>query len=313
MAKREQAELTTPIVHRDIQSGLLLAPIPKGRPVSESKRVVKIDNLPDSVLAHAYPTLLAAGASTAPPDAEAKEEEEVVVDDDDNEEVMDEGTAEGKAEGKAEGTSGLTAMLFGEPVHSEGLKCKAWGLYTDDAGAQAAKEALMKLPQFAELVEPVQARPRPRRAAPTAAPAAPHRPPRRPPPHCRHVTARSPTAPPAPPPGRRRLWRASRLRSSRRRLRCPRRACGGTASGAHRPRLRPDPPTDAPPSRAARPPPRSPPAPLLPTPLASPRPRRRCDEIVAALEARLDMAGACKAALGKVGEKCSEAERLQVT
>ena len=41
------------------------------------------------------------------------------------------------------GTSGLTAMLFGEPVHSEGLKCKAWGLYTDDAGAQAAKEALM--------------------------------------------------------------------------------------------------------------------------------------------------------------------------
>ena len=224
---------------------------------------------------------------------------------------MDEGTAEGKAEGKAEGTSGLTAMLFGEPVHSEGLKCKAWGLYTDDAGAQAAKEALMKLPQFAELVEPVQARPRPRRAAPTAAPAAsaPAAPAAALPPHHRPLPDSSPR--PAPRP-------QATVESVAPPVEPPPPPLPAESVRRHCERCAPPAPPPRPADGRAAFPRREAPAALSPRPaaahaLASPRPRRRCDEIVAALEARLDMAGACKAALGEVGEKCSEAERLQVT
>ena len=38
----------------------------------------------------------------------------------------------------------------------------------------------------------------------------------------------------------------------------------------------------------------------------------RCDDIVTALEARLEMPGTCKAALGKVGAACGHEERLQL-
>ena len=188
VAQRAQALLAAPSVGRDIKTGLLLPPPLSGQPVSTATKLVKLDNLPDSVVAHAYPALLAAGA--------------------------------GGASAGAGGRS-LTAMVFGEPVRADNMRCKAWALYADEAGARTASEALRKLPQLSELVESVQA----------------------------SVEAFAPPVEPPPP----------QLSSE-----SAKRHCG------------------------------------------------RCDDIVTALEARLEMPGACKAALGEVGAACGEAERLQL-
>jgi hypothetical protein len=135
VAQRAQALLAVPSVGRDIKTGLLLPPPLSGQPVSSATKLVKLDNLPDSVVAHAYPALLAAGAggaTAAPPDSS----------------VNTAASARGRS---------LTAMIFGEPVRADNMRAKAWALYADEAGARTASAALLKLPQLSELVESVQA------------------------------------------------------------------------------------------------------------------------------------------------------------
>ena len=132
VTQRAQALLAAPSVGRDIATGLLLPPPLSGQPVSSATRLVKLDHLPDAVVAHAYPVLLAAAGV-----------------------VASGGAPPSKATSNTGGCS-LSAMLFGEPVRADGMRCKAWALHTNEAGARAAADALRKLPQLSELTESVQ-------------------------------------------------------------------------------------------------------------------------------------------------------------
>ena len=189
-------------VGRDIKTGLLLPPPPKGvHPASAATKVVKIDQLPGSVVAHAYPTLMAAAASTAP--------------------RRDDGDEDAPPKSEAPDGSGLTGVAIGEPLRAAGMRTRVWAMYAEESGARAAFDALAKLPQLSELAE----------EAPTTVE------------------------------------------------------------------------TFAPPVEEA-------PADL--TEEAAGKHCERCEEIVSALEARLDTRGACKAALGDAAERCSAAQKLQL-
>ena len=118
VAQRAQALLAAPSVSRDIDTGLLLPPPLSGQPVSTATKLVKLDNLPDSVVAHAYPALLAAGAggaTAAPPASSA-----------------DTVASGGEDTAASAGGRSLTAMVFGEPVRADNMRCKAWALYADN-------------------------------------------------------------------------------------------------------------------------------------------------------------------------------------
>ena len=132
VTQRAQALLAAPSVGRDIATGLLLPPPLSGQPVSSATKLVKLDHLPDAVVAHAYPVLLAAAGV-----------------------VASGGAPPSKATSNTGGCS-LSAMLFGEPVRADGMRCKAWALHANEAGARAAADALRKLPQLSELTESVQ-------------------------------------------------------------------------------------------------------------------------------------------------------------
>jgi len=189
-------------VGRDIKTGLLLPPPPKGvHLASAATKVVKIDQLPGSVVAHAYPTLMAAAASTAP--------------------RRDDGDEDAPPKSEAPDGSGLTGVAIGEPLRAAGMRTRVWAMYAEESGARAAFDALAKLPQLSELAE----------EAPTTVE------------------------------------------------------------------------TFAPPVEEA-------PADL--TEEAAGKHCERCEEIVSALEARLDTRGACKAALGDAAERCSAAQKLQL-
>ena len=101
VTQRAQALLAAPSVGRDIATGLLLPPPLSGQPVSSATRLVKLDHLPDAVVAHAYPVLLAAAGV-----------------------VASGGAAPSKATSNT-GACSLSAMLFGEPVRADGMRCKA--------------------------------------------------------------------------------------------------------------------------------------------------------------------------------------------
>ena len=104
VTQRAQALLAAPSVGRDIATGLLLPPPLSGQPVSSATKLVKLDHLPDAVVAHAYPVLLAAAGV-----------------------VASGGAPPSKATSNTGGCS-LSAMLFGEPVRADGMRCKAWAL-----------------------------------------------------------------------------------------------------------------------------------------------------------------------------------------
>ena len=79
---------------------------------------MKLDNLPDSVVAHAYPALLAAGAGGATAAPPASSADAIAA-------AAPEDTA------ASAGGRSLTAMVFGEPVRADNMRCKAWALYAD--------------------------------------------------------------------------------------------------------------------------------------------------------------------------------------